>query len=74
MQARVARSRGRGGLEVRAPQSVVEWVNRNRGTLLKQLRKACSGPVSISADSRLAVDGWAMKGTPPSSKAGEAEE
>ncbi|MDJ0973611.1 MAG: ribonuclease E/G [Planctomycetota bacterium] len=73
MEARVARSRGRGGLEVRAPQPVVDWIHKHRGSLLSRIKKACSGPVSLSADSRLAVDGWAMKGTPPSRKDGGEE-
>ncbi len=65
MQARVARSRGRGGLGVRAPQEVVSWVKKNRSGVLKQLKKACNGPITLEADARLAVDGWAMKGLPP---------
>lgn len=73
MEARVARSRGRGGLEVRAPQSVVDWVHKHRASLLKKIRRDCSGPVTMKADNRLAVDGWAMKGTPPSTKKGEDE-
>jgi Ribonuclease G/E len=74
MQARVARSRGRGGLEVRAPQDVVAWIQKNRGSVIRQLRKACSGPVTLEADARLASDGWAMKGLPPSAANGEEED
>ncbi len=65
MQARVARSRGRGGLEVRAPKEVISWIKKNRPAVLKELKRECSGPVTLEADSRLAVDGWAMKGAPP---------
>ena len=65
MQARIARSRGRGGLEVRAPAEVVTWIRKNRSQALKQLTKSCSGPITLEADARLAVDGWAMKGLPP---------
>ncbi|MDA1195801.1 MAG: ribonuclease E/G [Planctomycetota bacterium] len=71
MEARIARSRGRGGLEVRAPAEVVAWIQRQRPGAIKQFRKACSGPVSLEADSRLAADGWAMKGLPPTGGAGE---
>ncbi len=74
MEARVARSRGRGGLEVRAPQAVVEWVRKQRPAVLKRIRKACSGPVTLEADGRLASDGWAMKGVPPTSKGEEGGE
>ncbi len=73
MQARVARSRGRGGLEVRAPQSVVDWIRRHRPAVLKRIRKLCSGPVTLEGDSRLASDGWAMKGVPPTPKGEEGE-
>jgi len=65
MQARVARSRGRGGLGVRAPLEVVAWIKKNRSGVIKQLKKECSGPITLEADERLAVDGWAMKGLPP---------
>jgi Ribonuclease G/E len=65
MQARVARSRGRGGLEVRAPLAVVEWIKKHRSTALRDLKQVCTGPVRLEADLRLAPDGWAMKGLAP---------
>ena len=65
MQARVARSRGRGGLEVRAPAEVCAWVRKHRSTDLRRIKNACSGPVTMTADDRLARDGWAMKGLAP---------
>ena len=74
MQARVVRSRGRGGLEVRAPQGVVAWIKRSRGHVIRQLKRECSGPITLEADSRLAADGWAMKGLPPTPKAETTEE
>ncbi len=73
MQARVARSRGRGGLEVRAPDEVIGWLKKHRGSAVKELRKACSGPINLEADTRLATDGWAMKGLPPSGGEEEAD-
>nr|MDJ0523431.1 ribonuclease E/G [Planctomycetota bacterium] len=73
MRARVARSRGRGGLGVRAPQEVVTWIKKNRSGVLKQLKKACNGPIVLEADARLAVDGWAMKGLPPEGAGEKAE-
>jgi Ribonuclease G/E len=74
MQARVARSRGRGGLEVRAPREVIEWIQQHRAQAVRQLRKTCSGPVTLAADARLAADGWAMKGLPPSAPLPEEDE
>ena len=65
MEARVARSRGRGGLEVRAPAEVIAWIKKNRNAALKQLKRDCTGPVKLESDDRLAADGWAMKGLPP---------
>jgi ribonuclease E len=65
MEARVARSRGRGGLEVRVPSPVLEWLRRHRGPALDDLRKRCTGPVKLKSDNRLGLDGWAMKGLPP---------
>jgi Ribonuclease G/E len=69
MQARVARSRGRGGLEVRAPVAVVEWIKKHRSTALRDLKQVCTGPVRLEADVRLAPDGWAMKGLAPDGSA-----
>jgi Ribonuclease G/E len=69
MQARVARSRGRGGLEVRAPLAVVEWIKKHRSTALRDLKQVCTGPVRLEADLRLAPDGWAMKGLAPDGSA-----
>ena len=69
MQARVARSRGRGGLEVRAPVAVVEWIKKHRSTALRDLKQVCTGPVRLEADARLAPDGWAMKGLAPDGSA-----
>jgi ribonuclease E len=74
MQARIARSRGRGGLEVRAPQNVIDWIKRNRSGELRQLRKQCSGSITLKTDGRLASDGWAMKGLPPSEGGGAGED
>jgi Ribonuclease G/E len=65
MQARVSRSRGRGGLEVRAPVAIVEWLKKHRSTALRDLRQVCTGPVRLEADARLPGDGWAMKGLAP---------
>jgi Ribonuclease G/E len=69
MKARIARSRGRGGLEVRAPQEVVGWMKKHVSLELKALRKTCTGPLNLLVDPRLASDGWAMKGTPPEGEA-----
>ncbi len=71
MEARVARARGRGGLEVRAPQEVLQWLKKHRAGALRALRAEARGPLELVSDSRLAVDGWAMKGianTEPSGK------
>ena len=65
MQARVARSRGRGGLEVRAPAAVCAWIRKHRSGDLRAIKRACSGPITLEADDRLARDGWAMKGLAP---------
>jgi Rne/Rng family ribonuclease len=65
MQARVARSRGRGGLEVRVPEAVREWILRHRAHWLEDLQAACDGPVRLESERRLPPDGWAMKGLPP---------
>jgi Ribonuclease G/E len=73
IEARVARSRGRGGLEVRAPQDVVAWLRKNRISVIRRLRTSCSGPIKLEADARLASDGWAMKGLPPTGPDGEEE-
>jgi len=66
MRARGARSRGRGGLEVRAPQEVIQWIRKHGAGAIKNLRKSCTGPITLQVDARLASDGWAMKGLPPS--------
>lgn len=68
MRARVARARGRGGLEARVPKGVHDWIMRHRGRVLSSLGKACTGPVRLTVDDRLALDGWAMKGLPPEGK------
>jgi ribonuclease E len=65
MAARIARARGRGGLEVRVPEAVRDWIRRHRGSLLRELERRCDGPIRLEADSRIAADGWAMKGLPP---------
>ena len=65
MKARIARSRGRGGLEIRAPQEVVSWIRKHGALEIKALKKTCTGPINLQADARLASDGWAMKGLPP---------
>ena len=31
---------------------------------IKALRKTCTGPITLQPDTRLASDGWAMKGLP----------
>jgi len=69
MQARAARARGRGGLEVRVPKPVYDWIQRHRVRVLRELEKSCSGPIRLQADDRLSYDGWAMKGLPPTGKA-----
>jgi ribonuclease E len=69
MQARTARARGRGGLEVRVPEAVLQWLKRHRGAALQRIRKSLSGPVHIQGDERLPLDGWAMKGLPPTDRA-----
>lgn len=71
MKARGARSRGRGGLEVRAPQEVIQWIRKHGAGAIKSLRKSCTGPITLQVDARLASDGWAMKGLPPSGSTGE---
>ena len=65
VQARLARSRGRGGLEIRAPKAVVAWLRKHRTAQLRALRRTCTGPLNLLTDDRLARDGWAMKGLPP---------
>ncbi len=65
MQARAARAGGRGGLEIRVPAEVHEWIVRHRRRVLSSLEKSCSGPVRLVVDDRLAADGWAIKGLPP---------
>jgi ribonuclease E len=65
MQARLARSKGRVGLEVRAPQPVVDWIKKHRSGALRDLRQASAGAIRVEPDARLAADGWAMKGLPP---------
>lgn len=65
VQSRLARSRGRGGLEIRAPAEVVIWLKKNRSQELRQLARTCTGPLRLEMDERLARDGWAMKGLPP---------
>ena len=65
MQSRVARAHGRGGLEVRVPRTVRDWILRHRASLLRDIEAGCSGPLKLEADDRLAADGWAMKGLPP---------
>ncbi|MFV1958960.1 MAG: ribonuclease E/G, partial [Planctomycetota bacterium] len=65
MRARAARAQGRGGLEVRVPGPVRAWILRHRPGVLRAIEDACSGPVRLEEDVRLAVDGWAMKGLPP---------
>ena len=52
MQARVARSRGRGGLEVRAPADVCAWIRKHRQGDLRQIKRSCNGPVTLEADDR----------------------
>ena len=52
IQARVARSRGRGGLEVRAPAGVIRWLEKHRAGTLTRLRKACTGPLTLEKDDR----------------------
>lgn len=64
IQARVARSKGRGGVEVRAPREVVDWLKRNRSHVLRQLERSATGPITLTVDDRLAGDGWAMRGVP----------
>jgi len=73
VQARVARSRGRGGLEIRAPREVVEWIRRNRSGVLKAVARQASGPLTLEVDDRLASDGWAMRGLPPAGGGAGAE-
>ncbi len=65
MQARAARAHGRGGLEVRVPRSVREWILRHRASLLREIEEGLTGPLELEGDERLAADGWAMKGLPP---------
>ncbi len=69
MQARVARAQGRGGLEARVPRAVKDWVLKNRSSVLRAIEASCSGPIRVDADHRLAADGWAMKGLPPTASA-----
>lgn len=66
MQARVARTRGRGGLEIRVPKAIHDWLRRYRGRALRGVERSCTGPLRLEVDERLAGDGWAMKGLPPS--------
>ncbi|MFM8979118.1 MAG: ribonuclease E/G, partial [Planctomycetia bacterium] len=65
LQARVSRSRGRGGIEVRAPAAVVEWLNKHRPNALRDLRAVCTGPLRLEVDGKLPADGWAMRGLAP---------
>ena len=48
--------------------AVYDWIQRHRGRVLHELERACSGPVRLTVDDRLALDGWAMKGLPPAGK------
>jgi ribonuclease E len=73
MRARLARARGRGGLEVRVPRPVLDWLRRHRGHALKELERSATGPIRLEADDRLPADGWAMKGLPPVSRGDEGE-
>ncbi len=74
IQARIARSKGRGGVEVRAPREAVDWLKRYRSGVLRSLERMASGPITLAVDDRLAADGWAMKGVPPAGGAAEGEE
>ncbi|MGE0192838.1 MAG: ribonuclease E/G [Planctomycetota bacterium] len=65
VQARIARSRGRGGLEIRAPADVVIWLKKYRSQDMRALARTCSGPLRLEVDEQLARDAWAMKGLPP---------
>lgn len=74
IQARIARSKGRGGVEVRAPREAVDWLKRYRSGVLRSLERMASGPITLAVDDRLAADGWAMKGVPPAGAAAEGED
>ncbi len=65
VQARIARSRGRGGLEIRAPADVVVWLKKHRAQEMHALARTCTGPLRLEVDDQLARDTWAMKGLPP---------
>ena len=66
MRARVARARGRGGLEARVPEGGPRLDPAPpRPRPAASSRRRCSGPVRLAVDDRLALDGWAMKGLPP---------
>ncbi|MCA9316367.1 MAG: ribonuclease E/G, partial [Planctomycetes bacterium] len=70
VQARIARSRGRGGLEIRAPADVVIWLKKHRSQDMRALARTCTGPLRLEVDDQLARDAWAMKGLPPRGEAG----
>jgi ribonuclease E len=62
VRSRVARSRGQGGLEVRAAPAVVEVLRKRKGAALSALERSLTGPLRLVPDPAISQGGWAMKG------------
>jgi len=65
IRARIARTRGQGGLEVRAAPPVVELLRKRKADALSDIERALAGPLRLLPDPTLGQAGWAMKGIPP---------
>jgi len=64
IQARVARSRGHGGMEVRVAPPVADVLKRRKGPALSLLEAALTGPLRLVADAQIPYGGWSIKGIP----------
>jgi hypothetical protein len=70
IQARVARSRGHGGMEVRVAPPVADVLKRRKSAALSLLEAALTGPLRLVPDSAIPYGGWSIKGIPMKPAAG----
>jgi ribonuclease E len=65
IEARVARSRGSGGLEVRVTPSVADVLRRRKARSLERIERRMSGPLRVDGDPSVPYGAWSIRGIPP---------
>jgi ribonuclease E len=72
MRARVARTRGQGGMEVRVEPAVADVLKGRKARAIRAVEAALTGPVRVVAEAQMAHGNWSIRGLPARSAAPES--